>query len=140
MDLELPKDVKKQLRELEDLSKEVEAGNKEARKELRKLVRASSPEIVAECSDFARRAELMMVKFAAAGSPLTEEALPRHLENIRREFAGEEPTSLEALLSERIAACWLLTQLADGLMAAQLYERSRDKSEGAVPFSLPFQR
>ncbi len=35
---------------------------------------------------------------------------------MKAEIAGEDPTPLEALLSERIVSCWMLTTLSEGLM------------------------
>jgi hypothetical protein len=46
--LELPDEMKAKLRELEDLSEEAEAGDKKARRELLRDLRAASAEIVAE--------------------------------------------------------------------------------------------
>jgi hypothetical protein len=44
--LELPDETKARLAELESLSQKAEAGDKEARNELRRLVRSSSPEVI----------------------------------------------------------------------------------------------
>jgi hypothetical protein len=35
------------------------------------------------------------------------------------EIAGDNPTPLEVLLTERVVACWMLVQLFDVLMAGQ---------------------
>jgi hypothetical protein len=59
--LELSEDARGRLTELRALSEKAEAGDKEARKELRQLVRASSPEVIAEASGIARWAEWMLV-------------------------------------------------------------------------------
>jgi hypothetical protein len=45
---------------------------------------------------------------------------------LRAEIAGENPSPLEALLAERVVACWMLVELFDALMAAQL-RRENDK-------------
>ena len=89
--LELSEDAKGRLTELRALSEKAEAGDKEARKELRRLVRASSPEVIAEASGIARRAEWMLVKTISAGEPLMEEALQERMHQMRSEIAGENP-------------------------------------------------
>lgn len=66
--LELSKDAKDRLAELKELSAQAEGGDKAARAELRKAVReSSSPEIVPEVSDIARRGQWGLIKTAAAG-------------------------------------------------------------------------
>ena len=55
MDLELPKDVQDRLGELQSLSERVENGDKSARKELRKEVRESAPEVIFRASDVGGR-------------------------------------------------------------------------------------
>jgi hypothetical protein len=44
------------------------------------------------------------------------------------ELAGENPTPLEVLLSERVASLWVLVELQEALLAAWYY-----KAEGASP-------
>lgn len=95
------------LRELRALSTRAEEGDKEARKELRQILEGSSSQLIAEAANFTLRAEWMMVKTVSAGEPLMEEALTVRLERMRDEVAGEAPTPLEALLAERVVACWL---------------------------------
>ena len=55
--LELSKDVKERLAALRTLSERAEAGDKSARKELRKAVRDSSPEVISRASDISRRGQ-----------------------------------------------------------------------------------
>ena len=120
--LELSADARGRLADLKVLSEKVEAGDKEARKELRRLVRESCPEVIAEASGIARRAERMLVKTISAGKPLMEEALEERMYQMRAEIAGENPTPLEVLLTERVVAGWLLVEVLEGLIAAQ-YQR-----------------
>lgn len=136
--LVLPEGTKEALRHLRELSSKAESGDKEARRELRRTLDKAAPEIVAQAADLSRCAERPMVKFIAAGDPLTEDALSRQLENMRRKIAGEYATPLELLLSERIAACWLTVQIVDALIAAQIYRRREGKKESKVPFSQTF--
>jgi hypothetical protein len=118
----MSEDARGRLTELRALSEKVEAGDKEARKELRRLLRVSSPEVIAEASGIARRAEWMLVKTISAGKPLKEEALQERMHQMRSEIAGENPTPLEVLLTERVVAGWLLVEVLEGLIAAQ-YQR-----------------
>jgi hypothetical protein len=120
--LELSGDARGRLTELKVLSEKAQAGDKEARKELRRLVRASSPEVIAEASGITRRTEWMLVKTISAGKPLMEEALQARMDQMRLEIAGESPAPLEVLLTERVVAGWLLVEVLEGLIAAQ-YQR-----------------
>jgi hypothetical protein len=73
--LELPNDVSERLEELQDLSKKAESGDKEARRELRRAVKRSAPEVIARASDIAGIGQRVLARTAAADNPLTEEAL-----------------------------------------------------------------
>jgi hypothetical protein len=125
--LELSDDTKARLGELESLSQKAEGGDKEARKELRRLMRSSSPEVIGRASDIGRRAGRMLARTAAAGDPLTEEALYARLDTMRAEIAGENPTPLEALLTERVVSLWMLTALLEVLIASQYQREIGDK-------------
>jgi hypothetical protein len=136
----LPESTKEALQHLRELSSKAEGGDKEARRELRRTLDQAAPEIVSQAAGLSRRAEKPLVKFVAAGDPLTEEALSRHLENMRWEIAGQYATPLELLLSEHITGCWLAAKVVDGLIAANTYQRSEGKKQGQMPFSLAFYR
>ena len=118
---QLSPEVKECLDELRDLSKRAEEGDKEAKRELRQKLRESSPAVIARASDIGRRAQHLLIETASGGSPLTELALSGRLDMMREEIAGENPTPLEVLLTERIVACWMLVQLFEALMAPQLW-------------------
>jgi hypothetical protein len=118
--LELPADAKENLAQLRDLSDRAESGDKEARRELRKAVRASSSEVVRQASELARRGQWALIKTAAAGEPLMEEALVSRLDLMRVEIAGENPSALESLLTEKVVGAWLLSELLELLNSAQL--------------------
>jgi hypothetical protein len=136
--LELSEDARARLTELRALSEKAEAGDKEARKELRRLLRASSPEVIAEASgEDARRAEWMLVKTISAGRPLMEEALQERMHQMRAEIAGENSTPLEQLLAERVVAGWLLVEVLEGLIAAQY---QRDVTAHRVPATVVIQQ
>jgi hypothetical protein len=70
--LELSEDARGRLAALRAISEEAEGGSRNARKRLRRLVRSSSPEVIAEASDIAGRAQWMLVKTISAGEPLME--------------------------------------------------------------------
>jgi hypothetical protein len=98
--LELSEETRGRLAELRAVSEKTEAGDREARKELRRLVRASSAEVIAEASDFGRRAGQTLARAASGGDLLTEEALYAKLDAMRREIAGEDPTPLARIIHE----------------------------------------
>ena len=119
-ELELSKEARDRLAKLEDLSDKAANGDKQARSELRRALRASSPAVVAEASRLAKKGECVLIKTAAAGEPLMEEALLARLGLLRSEIAGPDPSPLEVLLTEKIVAVWMLTELLDLLVSAQL--------------------
>jgi hypothetical protein len=128
----LSEEAKAKLEDLRVLSERAEDGDREARRELRAAVRASAPEVVACASDVGRRAQRMLVRTAAAGDPLIEEALEAKLDLMRYEIAGENPTPLEVLLTERVVSCWMLVELLEVLTSAQL---RRGEAVKRVPVS-----
>jgi hypothetical protein len=69
--LELSKDTKEKLAALRTLSEKAEGGDKKARKELRKAVRESAPEVTSRASDVGRRGQWALIK--PAGGPLDGE-------------------------------------------------------------------
>ena len=131
--LELSEETRDRLAELRAVSEKAEAGDKEARKELRRLVRSSSPEVIGRASDIGRRAGRTLVGTAAGGDPLTEEALYAKLGAMRTEIAGEDPTPLEVLLTERVVLLWMFTSLLEVLMATQYRKDVGDGSERLSP-------
>jgi hypothetical protein len=131
--LELSEDAKGRLTELRALSEKVEAGDKEARKELRRLLRVSSPEVIAEASGIARRAEWMLVKTISAGKPLMEEALQERMDQMRSEIAGENPNPLEVLLTERVVSGWLLVEVLARIIHERLRRLQKERAMNFVP-------
>jgi hypothetical protein len=120
VELELPKHVKDRLGELRTLSERVEDGDKSARKELRKALRESAPEVILRASDIGRRGQWVLINTVAANDPLTEEALVARMDLMRADVAGPDPRPLEVLLAERICSLWLLIEALDFLVSAQL--------------------
>jgi hypothetical protein len=64
---------------------------------------------------------------------LTEEALYAKLDAMRTEIAGEDPTPLEVLLTERVVLLWMFTSLLEVLMATQYRKDVGDGSERLSP-------
>jgi hypothetical protein len=124
--LELRDSDRQHIRELEELSEKAEAspGDKETRRELRQRLRDSTPAVIARCSDISRTYRSLLADTASGKDPLVHEALRRRMEMMQEEIAGETPTPLEALLTERIVSCWMLVELFDALMAGQLWRKA----------------
>jgi hypothetical protein len=133
-ELELSSETKAKLRELRILSEKAEAGEKGARRELRMAIRNSTPEVVAKASDIARKGHKILIGTAAGGDPLMEEALSVRLGLMRAQIAGEDPSPLEALLTDRVVSCWLLVELLEVLTSAQL-QRGEHMKAKRVPDS-----
>ena len=118
---QLPPEDKERLEELRELSKRAEEGDEEARRELKRAVRESSPAVIARASDVSRRAQHMLIETAAGGSELTHYALSARLDVMRGEIAGDDPTPLEVLLTEQVVSCWLWITLLDALNSGQFW-------------------
>ena len=134
--LGLSKESRDRLVQLQALSKKAEAGDKEARKELRQMVRASSAEVIGRASDVGRRVGQTLARTASGGDPLVEEALYAKLDYMRAEIAGEDPTPLEVLLTERVVSLWMLTALLEALVATQYRKNVGDGSQLLSPADL----
>ena len=116
--LELTDGARARIKELQALSERAEEGDKEARRELRRAVKESSPEIIARCSDIARTYHRLVAETASGRNPLVEEAIVEQARRMVGEIAGENPTPLEVLLAERIASLWVLTEAQEALLSA----------------------
>jgi hypothetical protein len=134
--LELSKDAKQRIKTLQALSEKVEGGDKGARKELRKAVRESAPEVICRASDISRRGRWVLIKAAAANDPLTEEALLARVELISADVAGPDPSALEVLLTEMICSLWVLIEVLELLMSAQLSPTSTSRDHHVPAFYL----
>ena len=121
-ELELSKETKYRLAELEDLSDRAANGDRKARGELRRVLRESGPEVVREASELARKGQSALIRTAAGGEALAEEALTIRLDTMRLEIAGPDPSPLEVLLVEKIVSVWMLAELLELLLSAQLTE------------------
>ena len=127
---QLSADVRESLEELRALSRKAQGGGAEgaeARKELRRKLLEASPAVIARASDIGRKSQRRLIEEASGRDPLTELALSGRLDMMREEIAGENPTPLEVLLTERVVSCWLLVELFERLMAAQLWKETPDE-------------
>jgi hypothetical protein len=131
--LELSDETRVRLGELRALSEKAESGDKEARRELRQVLRSSTPEVVARASDIARTGQRMLARSAAANDPLTEEALFAKLDAMKAEIAGDNPTPLETLLTERVVSLWMLTTLLEVLICAQYQRGTSEAGKRVAP-------
>ena len=141
-DLELSKEAKDRLAKLKELSDKAADGDKKAREELRRALRESAPEVVREASELARMGQRCLIKTAAGGKALAEEALVIRLEMMRSEIAGPDPSPLEALLVEKIVSVWMLTELLELGLSAQLtteLPKSQRMSHSFLKFYLGWQ-
>lgn len=102
--LELTDGARARIKELRVLSERAEEGDQEARRELRRALRSSAPEVIARCADTSRGYRRVLAQTAAAKDLLVEEAIVEQARLIADEIAGERPTPLEVLLAERIAS------------------------------------
>ena len=120
--LELTEATRKRIRELQELADKAEGGEDGARLELRRRLREETPEVVARCSDSARSYRRLLAERASGGNPLRKEAISERAGRMALELAGENPTPLEVLLSERVASLWVLVELQEALLAAWYYK------------------
>jgi hypothetical protein len=125
--LELRDSDRQLIRELEELSNKAGNGDREARLELRRALRRSSPGVVARCSDLAGNYRRILARTASAGDALLQGALEERMERMREEVAGESPSPLEILLAERVVSCWMLVELLEALNSGYYV---RDLPEG----------
>jgi hypothetical protein len=132
--LELADETQGRVTELKALSKKAQDGEEGARGELRRVLRRSSPTVIDRCSDTLKAYRGMLAERIAAGDPLVKEATVVRAERMALELAGENPTPLEVLLSERVASLWILVELQEALTAAFYYNKG-----GRMPMSAALQ-
>lgn len=123
--------LEERIQELQTLSDKAEVGDKDARQELRRLVRKSSPEAIAKCSEYVHQYRDILAKTAGGGSPLLQDVILERARLIALELAGDNPTPLEVLLSERVASLWVLVELQEALGAAWYDRGNKDRPSPA---------
>ena len=121
--------VRDSLKELQALSDKAEDGDQDARAELRRALKKSSPEVIARCSDIARTYRWIVADTSSGQDPLKQEAIVERARRMAHEIAGENPSPLEVLLAERIASLWVLVEAQEALLCAT-YRRGQEKPVG----------
>jgi hypothetical protein len=119
--LELTEATRRRIHELQELADKAEEDDG-ARLELRRRLREETPEVLARCSDSARSYRRLLAERSSGGNPLRKEAISERAGRMAIELAGDNPTPLEALLSERVASMWVLVELQEALLAAWYYK------------------
>lgn len=138
MELELSKEARERLEELRSLSEKAQAGDKKARRELRRAVRASSPEVVREAYDVARLGQRMVIQ-SLVDNPLRTEAFEAKLDSMRAELLGESPSALERILVERLVSIWVVGEFFEAILCGQLRSGAKRSSTSYLKFLLSWQ-
>jgi hypothetical protein len=108
--------------------KRAQAGDPATLPVLREILR--DPHAIDLCGgDLARQAEAALVDKAAGKNLAFQEALTRKLELLRVEVTGLDPTPVERLLAERVAACWLQVHYYEALVHQKEPDLSLDQGE-----------
>ncbi|QDV37427.1 hypothetical protein [Tautonia plasticadhaerens] len=76
-----------------------------------------NPRIWIHLGDIAAHAERAWIELIAGDDPALGESLARRAEALKAELCGPDPTPLERLLAERVAACYLQLGYADASYA-----------------------
>lgn len=126
--LKLTDGARARIQELQALSERAEEGDQEARRELRRAVHESAPEVIARCADVSRGYRRVLAHTASGRDPLIEEAIVVRAALMAGEIAGERPTPLEVLLAERVASLWVLVELLEALTSGYFYHGDGVKS------------
>jgi hypothetical protein len=127
--LELTDGARERIQELQTLSERAEEGEEGARRELRRALRESAPEVIARCSDIARNYQRLAAETASGRDSLVEDAMVERARRMVDELGGENPSPLEGLLAERIASLWVLVETQEALLFAS-YSRGQERPVG----------
>jgi hypothetical protein len=115
-------------RELAAAAAGADRGDSKALAKLHELFDAT-PSLWDSVGDLAFQAEYSMLEVMAGQNTVVREAVSRKLRKMRKELAGPTPSPLEALLAERIAACWLHLQHAESIYAQAF-------KQGSIPLAV----
>ncbi len=100
---------------LRDLTSRAEKGDGEAVPAIREIL-DTSPDLAWLLVNIAKVAEHALLEKITREEDLGSREIMRHqLKSMRVEVAGEDPSSLERLLAERVVTTWLQLQLLEGL-------------------------
>ncbi len=112
---------------LSDLMRQADEGDRNAMELVARVLDAGHGAWEA-IADLGLSAERAWLDLAAGEQVLLREALRRKLASLKTEVAGPAATSLEQLLAERIAVCWLAVQEADHV-AARFFREGGTQAE-----------
>ncbi len=115
------------LDEIRDLLGRVAGRDPEAMPELRAVL-DRRPELWRRLGDLAAHVELAWVGEVAGPNVALAEMLTRKVAELKRELGGPTPSTLERLLIDRVAACWLQVHHAD-LAAARPQDETAEGRE-----------
>ena len=101
---------------LADLVGRARTGDRTALPLLRRYLDAH-PEVWQRGGDLALHAQEVWLALLAGPDLFVAESVRRKLDDMKAELGGSNPTPLEALLVERILACWLQAHYADASYA-----------------------
>jgi hypothetical protein len=112
----------KTVKKLRDLLRLAEKGEEDAVPEIRHIL-DEHPDLAWQFVDIAKTAEDALIENMTKEEDLAAKELIRcQLEAMREQIAGENPSSLERLLAERVVATWLQIQLFEGLYASSMFK------------------
>lgn len=117
------------LNELRPLVAQAREGDEEASHRIRGILEETPKLAQTVLNTAAKKAERILLKRTSGNDILLREALSLQLEAMRKEIAGPDPTPLERLLAERVAACRLQLQQADVSYASRLGKLTIAQSE-----------
>jgi hypothetical protein len=114
---------------LNELVRKAEEGDRESVPEIREILR-ESPELAWRLMDYGKMAEWHFIQRMTRDEDLvSKEILECQLAAMREEIVGENPSTIERLLAERIVLTWLQIQLFEGLYAANMQKKSTSIKE-----------
>jgi hypothetical protein len=103
---------------LGDLEARAEAGDATAVEQISKVL-DSHPEIWRRYGDLGRRIRSAWLRLAAGGEPVRIECTRKYVAEMEGELVGPNDGRLAKLLADRVVACWLQLQIADGETVAE---------------------
>ncbi len=112
------------LRNIRELVERAENGDGNVLPEIRELLDEHAPEIWREYGDLAGVVENKWISRVSGENLMFKEGLRRTLNELKAELGGPNPTPLEKMLIDRIAACWLQCNYADAIYSQQAEEMS----------------
>ena len=107
---------------LRELMRKAEKGDKKVLPEIREILEERT-ELAWQFRNLAGLAERFFIDKMSKDKDLAaKEVMERQLAAMREEIAGENPSTLERLLAERVVATWLQIQLFEELYASGMFK------------------